>query len=277
MSDKEETFIFAELPKKVQEQIVDDTDPYDVYDEHWYEPEREYFKEWFNELLGERLGEITPANYDDIRFDQPRGQGPYYAYVDAEMNWGVNEIRRFIETSDTLKQNGIVNANLQLFEADKMAYGKSFVAPLMGVDVPSENSLSFGFTLNPTYLHSGEVSNHTSYDNFPFGIDDFEMRYSGQDIGQGVFKGYWGEGGEGHSEDDYDELSWPVIEEQVKPVYMWVKNTLQKVFFDWFLSLLDKMSDGMTRQSEYQHSKERVWDYWIHDYETHWSIDGEKL
>ena len=125
----EETFEFGELPKNIQKQIVDDTDPYDIYDEHWFEYEKEYFEEWFNELLGERLGKIEPLNHIKLHFDQPRGQGSFYAYVSEEMRFDVLQLKKFIETADTQKQSGIVNFTVQLTDADKMVYGKNLHSP----------------------------------------------------------------------------------------------------------------------------------------------------
>tara|TARA_B100001778_G_scaffold114709_2_gene94065 strand:- start:74 stop:916 length:843 start_codon:yes stop_codon:yes gene_type:complete len=275
----EETFEFGELPKNIQKQIVDDTDPYDIYDEHWFEYEKEYFEEWFNELLGERLGKIEPLNHIKLHFDQPRGQGPFYAYVSEEMHFDVLQMKKFIETADTQKQSGIVNFTVQLTDADKMVYGKTYIAPEMGEYVPSHGSISFGFTVNPSYLRSGEVSSNTTYDNFPLEIDDFTMRFwkDAYYHGVGIFNGYFEDGMMQWDDGDFSESSIPLVEKQVKPVYMWIENTLKPIFYVWFIGVLHKMGKAMTKQFEYQLSEDRVWDYWLNDYDTKWTKDGERV
>ena len=280
----EEGYLFWDLPKKVQEQIVAYTDPSEIYDDGWFALEEDYFQEFFYELIEERLSKYGTEvkawrkfNPMTLYYDQPRGQGPYYAYFTSDFDLGGVEVQSFIETADTVKQNGIVNnANLQFFEADKMAYGKSHIAPNLSGDA---ETITFSIRISPADLRSEQMSSLTSYDNFPFYIEDFEMRYRGRDIGQGVFNGYWDEKGSGHWVDDtdYDELSWAVVDEQVKPVYMWLENSLKESIYEWIVGVLSKISDGMTKQDEYQYSAERAWDYWGENDYTYFNLDGEKV
>ena len=283
MSD-EKSYLFWDLPKKVQEQIVKDTDPSEIYDDGWFALEEDYFQEFFYELIEERLSKYGTEvkawrkfNPMTLYYDQPRGQGPYYAYFTDDFDLDSDDVQSFIETADTVKQNGIVNnANLQFFEADKMAYGKSHIAPNLSGDA---ETITFSIRISPADLRSEQMSSLTSYDNFPFYIEDFEMRYRGRDIGQGVFNGYWDEKGSGHWVDDtdYDELSWAVVDEQVKPVYMWLENSLKESIYEWIVGVLSKISDGMTKQDEYQYSAERAWDYWSENDYTYFNLDGEKV
>jgi len=280
----EEGYLFWDLPKKVQEQIVAYTDPSEIYDDGWFALEEDYFQEFFYELIEERLSKYGTEvkawrkfNPMTLYYDQPRGQGPYYAYFTSDFDLGGVEVQSFIETADTVKQNGIVNnANLQFFEADKMAYGKSHIAPNLSGDA---ETITFSIRISPADLRSEQMSSLTSYDNFPFYIEDFEMRYRGRDIGQGVFNGYWDEKGSGHWVDDtdYDELSWAVVDEQVKPVYMWLENSLKESIYEWIVGVLSEISDGMTKQDEYQYSAERAWDYWSENDYTYFNLDGEKV
>ena len=287
MSDEEE-FLFNDLPREVQQKVVNNTDPYDLpNDDYWFESEKEYFQEWFYEMIEGRLSKYETKdkawrkfNSLELYYDQPRGQGPYYAFFtkDFDLDWVA--VQSFIETADTIKQNGIVNnSNLQFFEADKMAYGKSHIAPNLSGDA---ETITFSIRISPIDLRSEQMSSLTSYDNFPYYIEEFKMQYVHPvSKKKAIYEGGWGHSG-GWVQDDpdtmvADDAGWEVVDEQVKPVYMWIDSSLKKGIYEWIIGMLAKISDGMTKQSDYQVSKERVWDYYETDEETYFDLDGDKV
>ena len=291
MADEKE-YEFHELPLKVQQKIVDSTDPDTIYNEDWFH--QDYYDEYFREILEQRLGKGADGT---IKFEEP-SQGSIYAYIEGSMSFDLSEIIPFIETAKLGHQNGIANHTFffspkhlggemkgkaiysMMNEDDILAYTKSKILPMLksteelqaktGDNVPI---LQFGIEIDDDNFstHSGDIS-----------LIDFGMEYTCDISGITTewFEaqyGYWSNDEPPEESGDQDS-PYEAIEIQVKPIYEFLENEFIPIFKKWLVEdVLDKLSDAVNADNDWQTSDEAIWQYYENNDTKTYNIEGEEV